>query len=362
MAISAGEKYLNKGIFLIDIGVNFRAILKEEKMPKLSQKNQKMKNWKMEKKNHKVGSTQLIKDLPIARRVFNFKFLLSKIKRRGDLIKLSRHLNIEKSTLCRAVNEARILSYFPKILKSKANPLSTIKLERELEIFAKHYDIDRLEVRQLYKSVLEWRRKLEKNPRILLTSWQHDLIIGSTFGDASIREREKKCNFRVGHTKEQEEYLLWKYHILKEFTLSVPQWNIRKLNDRIIKTLELATATHYVFNYYRKLFYKKGIKKITREVLNLLNPRSLAIWLCDDGSYDNRQGYIVICTNSYTLKEHKIMKKYFKEVWGLSPTIGFRDKKYYYLRFKQDDSKKLIEIVRPYILEFMKYKIGEKNA
>ncbi|MEK6933135.1 MAG: hypothetical protein AABW56_05080, partial [Nanoarchaeota archaeon] len=140
-----------------------------------------------------------------------------------------------------------------------------------------------------------------------------------------------------------------------------PRWNNRKLNGHNIETLELATATHYVFNYYRKLFYKNGKKIITRDILNLLNPRSLAIWICDDGSYDNRQGYIVLCTNSFTLEEHKIMQKYFREVWGLIPTIGFRDKKYYYLRFKQEDSKKLIEIIKPFIPKFMKYKIGEKN-
>lgn len=316
----------------------------------------------MEKNSYLGEGNQMIKGLPIARRVLDFKSLKGKIEKRGDLIKLSRQFNIEKSTLCRGLEEVRILSYFPKISKSKSTPLSTIKFRRELKIFAKHYNINKLEVRQLYKSVFEWRKKLEKNPKILLTPLQHDLIIGSTLGDASIRQREKNCNFRVGHTGKQKEYLLWKYNILKEFTLSEPQWNIRKLNCHTIKTLELATATHYVFSYYRKLFYKKSIKKITKEVLDLLTPRSLAIWLCDDGSYDNRQGYIVICTNSYTLKEHKIMKRYFEKMWGLSPTIGFRDKKYYFLRFKQEDSKKLIKIIKPYIPKFMGYKIGEKNA
>ena len=39
------------------------------------------------------------------------------------------------------------------------------------------------------------------------------------------------------------------------------------------------------------------------------------------------------------------------------------DKKYYYLRFKQEDSKKLIEIIKPFIINSMKYKIGEiKNG
>ena len=49
--------------------------------------------------------------------------------------------------------------------------------------------------------------------------------------------------------------------------------------------------------------------------------------------------------------------------FGLNPTIGFRDKKYYYLRFKQKDSRKLIEVIKPFIPSCMNYKIGEtKNG
>ncbi|MEK6820204.1 MAG: hypothetical protein AABX71_00655, partial [Nanoarchaeota archaeon] len=120
--------------------------------------------------------------------------------------------------------------------------------------------------------------------------------------------------------------------------------------------------THSVFNYYRKLFYLNNRKIITKEILEQLNPKSLAIWVCDDGSYDNTQGYIVLCTNAYSLEEHKLMKEFFKEKFELDPTIGFRNNKYYFLRFKQQDSKKLIEIIKPFIPKCMGYKIGEKNA
>ncbi|MBI2673607.1 hypothetical protein HYX19_05060 [Candidatus Woesearchaeota archaeon] len=305
----------------------------------------------------------IIKDLPNARKVLDFETLKNNTKKKGSLIKLSHQLNIEEDTLIRAINEAKISALFPGILKSKADPLSRIKVQRELELFVKYNNIHKLEVRHLREAILKWNKNLEENPRILLTELQHDLIIGSTLGDAYVRQREKNCNLRIGHTKAQEEYLLWEYNIFKEFTKSKPIWNLRKLNSHIIETLELATFTHPVFNYYRKLFYDRfGKKKVTRQILDLLSPQSLAIWICDDGSYDNRQGYIVLCTNSYSLGEHQIIKEYFQEVWQLNPTIGFRDKKYYYLRFKQGDSKKLIRIIRPFMPNMMKYKIGEKNG
>ena len=125
----------------------------------------------------------------------------------------------------------------------------------------------------------------------------------------------------------------------------------------------LSTRTHPVFNYYRELFYINNKKTITKQILNQLNPRSLAIWVCDDGSYNNKQGYIILCTNSYSLEEHELIKEFFKERFSLDPTIGFRDNKYYYLRFKQEDSKKLIKIIKPFIPKSMKYKIREiQNA
>ncbi len=57
------------------------------------------------------------------------------------------------------------------------------------------------------------------------------------------------------------------------------------------------------------------------------------------------------------------MKEFFIEKFGLNPTIGFRDGKYYYLRFSKKDSRKLIEIIKPFIPKGMEYKIGEaKNG
>lgn len=292
---------------------------------------------------------------------FDINELSEQIKKRGDKIKLAKTFGIDRAALCRAISEAKILSIFPNIEKSKSVPLSKLKTYKEKVLFSEKYNINKLEVRTINRLIKKWRRLLEDNPRTLLTDKQHDLIIGTVLGDGNIRQRDKNCSFRVGHTKKQEKYLYWKYSLFREFTKLSPNWNIRKLNDHIIKTLEFSTFTHQIFNYYRRLFYKNDRKHVTREILNMLTPRSLAIWVCDDGCFEKRQGYIIFCTNSYSLEEHEIIKKYFEEIWGLSPTIGFRDKKYYYLRFKQDDTKKLIKIIKPYIPSSMKYKIGEEN-
>jgi len=309
--------------------------------------------------SYKAQSIQVLKGLESVRKTYDLDWLASQVSTRGSISTLSKSLSINDGTLRRAIEEAQILALFPGLSKSKSLPLSRLRTKNELLSFTKRYDVYKLEVRQIYRLVKEFRKEIDTNPRILLNSIQHDLIVGSVLGDASIRERETNCKFRVTHSKKQKDYLEWKYILLKEFVRTGIKWRKRIINGRQLETSQFDTNTHYVFNYYRRLFYENGKKTVTRKILNLLNPRSLAIWICDDGSYSRNHGYIVLCTNSFSLKEHKIMKKYFEEIWNLSPTIGFRDNKYYYLRFRVEDTKKLISMIKPFILETMRYKIGE---
>jgi len=313
---------------------------------------------------YNTGQIAECKTLQSVRDRYDIFSLFQKVKTKGDWNRLSKELNINGGVLCRAIEEAKLIYDYPIISNygSKVTPLSRLKTNKERRLFFEKYDITKLGCRELYTLVKEWRVLLEKNPRFLLTDEQQDLIIGSTLGDANIRQRDKNCSFRVAHSKKQEEYLILKYNLLKEFTINVPYWSRRKINNHFVETLELSTFTHQVFNFYYGLFYKNGKKTITRELLDMLTPRSIAFWICDDGSFDNKQCYIVLCTNSFSFDEHKIIKGYFENVWNLSPTIGFRDKKYYFLRFKQRDTEKLIQIVKPFIPNCMKYKINKKNG
>ena len=303
----------------------------------------------------KKYDAESIKDV---RKEFDLVELSRKIKKKGDVLILSQELKIKPRILNFAVEEGRILSIFPNLNKSKAGILSRLRTDRDLLKFSEMYDIYNISARKLIKLVRKWNQDLQTDPFLLITQEEHDLIIGSLLGDSSIREREINSCFRFTHSIAQRHYSQYKKDLLSNFKISEFREVKRKINRRFIHAVDFSTKTHPIFNYYRNLFYKKGRKIVTKEILNQINPRSLAIWICDDGSYDNKQGYIVICTNSYTLEEHEIMKEFFNEKFGLDPTIGFRDKKYFYLRFKQEDSKKLIEIIKPFIPKGMSYKIG----
>jgi hypothetical protein len=315
-----------------------------------------------DKKRYSAEDIKVLEGLEGVRKRFDVVELSRKISKKGDVLILSKELKIRPRILKSAVDEGRILSFFPKLDKSKAGILARLRTDRELKLFSQKYDIYKNSARKLIKLVRGWNQDIQKNPFVLISQKEHDLIIGSLMGDASIRQREKNSCFRFSHSIKQKELCEFKKRILKNFNMSEFREVRRRIKNHFIHAIDFATKTHSLFNYYRRLFYQNNKKRITKEILNQINPKSLAIWICDDGSYDRRQGYIILCTNSYSLEEHKLIKKFFNEKFGIDPTIGFRDKKYYYLRFKQEDSKKLIKLIKPFIPKCMFYKIGEKNV
>jgi hypothetical protein len=320
----------------------------------------------MDKKSGKSGYTAekitVLKGLEGVRRRFDVVELTKRVKKQGDLLILSKELKIRPRILKSAIDEGRVLSFFPSIDKSKAGILATLRTDRELELFSKKHDVCNTSARKLIALVRKWNQDIQKNPFFIITQEEHDLIIGSLLGDASIRQRNKNCCFRFSHSVKQKAYSKFKKDLLNGFRISEFREVKRRIKNHFIHAIDFATRTHPIFNYYRNLFYKNNKKLITKAILSQLNPRSLAIWICDDGSYNNKQGYIILCTNSYNLEEHELMREFFKKKFGLNPTIGFRDGKYYYLRFKQEDSKKLINLIKPFIPSSMIYKIGGKNG
>lgn len=310
-----------------------------------------------EELSYKAAQIRVLEGLEAVRKKFDVIELSKKIKKQGDILIISNELKIRPRILKSAVDEGRILFILSDIMKSKASILSGLRTNREVKLFSKMYDVNNISARKLIKSIRKWKEDIQKNPLIFISQEEHDLIIGSLLGDSSIRQREKNSCFRFSHSLKQKEYAKWKSDILTEFEVSEFREVKRKIKNHFIYAIDFSTKTHQVFNYYRKLFYGDGRKIITKEILDQITPRSLAIWICDDGSYSRTQDYIIICTNSYSLKEHKLIKEFFNEKFGLDPTIGFRDGKYYYLRFKKEDTKRLVKIIKPFIPINMLYKI-----
>ena len=106
------------------------------------------------------------------------------------------------------------------------------------------------------------------------------------------------------------------------------------------------------------MFYPLGKKQVTKEILNQLEPLGLAVWIMDDGTYDYNGNRINIATEHLSYEEHLLIKEWFENKFNISSKI-YKHKNQFYISFGVKETKKLIEIIKPFVIPSMRYKIGE---
>ena len=123
----------------------------------------------------------------------------------------------------------------------------------------------------------------------------HDFLIGSLFGDGHIEPitdnpYTRTCLYRTAHCWAQSGYVKAIYEILKPFSSAItPKAPTGGLQDW---TTHFTTIASPFFNKYRDLFYTHQVegcnnkKDVLQEkLIPMLNWRSLAYWIMDDGSH-----------------------------------------------------------------------------
>ena len=195
------------------------------------------------------------------------------------------------------------------------------------------------------------------------TNKKDSLITAMILGDGYI---DNNNYLSIQHSGKQKDYLEYKMNLLKELNLKIS--NTYDVSRNGFEAFRQNCREPELCKYYKHLFYPNKNKTITRNLLNRLDSEGLAIWFMDDGSctktYKNGYGqgrYLSIATHSFTKDENKLIVKYFKVVWDIYVKIRTAKRKNktdsYYIVFNATNAPKFIEIIKPYIIESMKYKI-----
>ena len=214
-----------------------------------------------------------------------------------------------------------------------------------------------------------WQKKwVHLKSEIHFTPKQQSLIVGSLLGDATMRMGKGaiNANFKIEQGLMQKEYVLWKYEILKPLVLTKPKLSYRYDEKRNkyekswwFRTIRHPKFTETYFKFYKVSGYRCGTKIVPKSISGLIDPMALAIWIMDDGSYS--KGRIDISTYSFSLSEIKLLQVVIHERFTIDMNfykdrdIGYR----MYCNTKQ--TQKLIEVIHPYIIKSMMYKIGFHN-
>lgn len=193
-------------------------------------------------------------------------------------------------------------------------------------------------------------------------SHQWDVIVGSLLGDARLECRSVgirssiTARLRVHHGDKQKEYVFWKYQILKNFVLSEPQeslWNNPKRNLHEISWYFHTKSTED-FGVLHKYFYSKETKILPRNIFDFLTPRAIAVWFMDDGS--NNGENMTMNAHGFSYEEQTRIANFFQNRYVMNPTI-IKDRTKFKLAFGKAGYCKFIDLVRPFIISSMNYKI-----
>lgn len=203
-----------------------------------------------------------------------------------------------------------------------------------------------------------------------LDSAIYAMILGDASCDRGGGNFTENSNFilKIGHSKNQKEYLLWKKEIIDQVgTVKTRIYDYDKTNS----TYLITNARRY-FTKLEKIFYKDRKKLINKKILKKLDSLALAIWFMDDGYVScNKSGsfYGELCVDQFSLNEVELIKNWFIEKFRME--VGIRKLEYksgkykgkiaYRIKFNKENCKKLKQIVGPYVNEIpcMNYKLSK---
>ena len=196
-----------------------------------------------------------------------------------------------------------------------------------------------------------------KKQFISVSDRQMEILAGCLLGDGYIF---KRGTIQIEQGERQKDYLFWKYEELKSIRSGKVGKVIRKKKSGIITSSYRFFSRQY-FRVWRRSMYKNGRKIIPPSVLDLITPLSLAIWYMDDGFKKNDYS-IIIATDSFSIASLKKLRLMLQDKWFINTRVAIKTtagKRFRRLTIGSYDLVRFFELIRPYIIPSMRYKISD---
>jgi hypothetical protein len=237
--------------------------------------------------------------------------------------------------------------YYTNNIKNKnLNKNNNINNNKQLTIWGTNFG-----------SLIKYKLTPQIREMINFPNYHQSVIVGLILSDACLILNNKSKNARLEFVQSLSNFTyLWSvFLILSPFCSSYPyfQRNLRK--GKINWAVRIYTRQLSCFTKLHSLFYKNGVKVIPINIFDLLTPVSLAHWIMGDGTfakYGTR-----IATDSFNLNEVILLINVLIIKFDINCTIQLNKEKPR-LYIKADSMEKLKNIIGPYMVETMKYKIN----
>lgn len=182
-----------------------------------------------------------------------------------------------------------------------------------------------------------------------------ETLIGIVLGDGYLEPHGRGIRLQVNHAERFKAYVEWKRQELIELKPSP----LHRQDNGGYPFWRFVTRSHPYLAELRTLFYV-GNRKVVPETIGrlLTHPKSLAVWFMDDGTHDRRQGSVLFETQSFGPNDLERLRAVLCDNFDIRSAVhrsgvgrGSR------LYVSVEEAKKLAEIIEPYTLPELRYKL-----
>lgn len=203
---------------------------------------------------------------------------------------------------------------------------------------------------------------------------KRSLLLGMLLGDGCLKQKHHiqqdgtksiYHEYVLAHCSKQKEYLEFKRNLFHSIMGGkLPKLHYEKRTDSY-----RFSRCHKLFRLFHKTLYSNNNKKyFTDKVFRYLTPQAIAIWYMDDGGVSKSvsNGKITSCEmrlyTYFSEDEADRAIKYFTDKFEISvKKRHYMKRNQWNLIFNSKEGKKLEEIISPYIIDSMKYKLPSQN-
>ena|SRR3989344_732869 len=192
-----------------------------------------------------------------------------------------------------------------------------------------------------------------------LTQRQEEILIGTILGDGHLEKlyTPESSRLKVEHSYKQKDYVDWLYGEFKNWVRTEPKPKIKKVWGKIHKNYGFSTYGHRLLGNFQKEFYTEKKKIIPADLVNHITPLVLAVWYMDDGSIkSSKHKGIFLNTQSFNEEDVKKLQDVLRNMFGIT-TITRKVPGGEQIYLGGESGGKFIEIIRPYIIPSLQYKI-----
>jgi len=223
---------------------------------------------------------------------------------------------------------------------------------------AEKYDVGKGTIQNLqYKYQLEILNMFQKRVPENFTYEQKQLIYGTSIADGHLfrKNKNRHAALKIVHSVKQIKYLNWKYDLLKDFVRTKPTTQVSIVKNSISVAKSFRTLTHGFFTELHDILYLKRKKILTDKMLNKIDEMALAVMFMDDGTKHHKCRDF--CFECFSKIEQEIFCNWLKKKYDIDASLIRYKNETFRTRVIKTSVKKFVDLIEPYILNSMKYKL-----